>query len=210
MQSLVFDLDGTISDPAVGIARSIDYALGAFGYPVIGAQNVSPYVGPPLDATLRRLAPGASDAIILRMVAKYRERYGTVGYAENVVYPGVPEALEHLASCGVRMGICTSKRLDFAERILTHFQLRSYFVFVSGGDVGVSKNTQLKVLRERGDVGAGTALIGDRADDVAAARRNELWSIAVLWGHGSREELFEAGPDQLLESPEQLKTLGHP
>jgi phosphoglycolate phosphatase len=207
MQRLIFDLDGTISDPSVGIGRSINHALGAFGFPEIGEQEVSRYIGLPLDAIFRRITPGASAATILDLVARYRERYGEVGYAENLVYPGIPEALQHLASHGVRMGICTSKRVDFAERILALFQLRSYFAFVSAGDIGVRKDEQLRTLVEHGTVRQGAAMIGDRAVDMTAARANGLRSIGVLWGHGSREELMGAVPDQLLESPVELKGL---
>jgi phosphoglycolate phosphatase len=201
MQHLIFDLDGTISDPAVGFGRSINYALGAFGYPEIGEAEVSQHIGPPLDGTFRRIAPGASDATILGMVAKYRERYGEVGYAENLVYPGIPEALQHLASHGIHMGICTSKRGDFAERILTLFQLRSYFAFVSAGDIGVRKDEQLRTLIEQGTVSEDAAMIGDRAVDLTAARANGLRSIGVLWGYGSREELLGASPTNSWSRP---------
>jgi phosphoglycolate phosphatase len=211
MQPLIFDLDGTISDPRVGIGRSINYALDAFGYQVIGEEEVSQHIGPPLDAIFRRVAPGASDATIVGMVTKYRERYGEVGYAENHVYPGIPQALQHLASRGVVMAVCTSKRVDFAERILTLFQLRSYFAFVCGGDIGVRKDEQLRFLIEQGTVDRGAAMIGDRAVDITAARANGLRAIGALWGHGSRVELVGAFPDQLLESPIELKTLaGNP
>jgi len=204
---LIFDLDGTISDPTVGIGRSINHALAAFGYPEIGNEGVSQHIGLPLDAIFRRVAPGVSAATVLGMVARYRERYGEVGYAENVVYPGVPEALQDLAAHGVPMGICTSKRVDFAERILTLFQLRSYFGFVSAGEIGVYKYEQLRTLIEQGTANHGAVMIGDRAVDITAARANGLWSIGVLWGHGSREELLGAVPDQLLESPIELKRL---
>ncbi len=207
MQLLIFDLDGTISNPVVGFGRSINYALGAFGYPEIDDEELSQYIGPPLEATFRRVAPGASAAAILGLVAKYRERYGEVGYTENLVYPGIPEALQHLAAHGVQMGICTSKRVDFAERILTLFELRSHFAFVSGGDIGMGKDEQLRTLMEQKTVSRGAAMIGDRAVDMTAARTNGLRSIGVLWGHGSREELLGAVPDRLLESPTELKEL---
>jgi phosphoglycolate phosphatase len=207
MQSLIFDLDGTISDPTVGIGRSINYALGAFGYPGIGDSEVSQYIGPPLDATFRRIAPAASDAMILDMVAKYRERYGEIGYAENLVYPGIPEALQYLASHGIQLGVCTSKRGDFADRILVLFQIRSYFTFISAGDIGVRKDEQLRILIEQDIVSQGAAMIGDRAADITAARANGLRAIGVLWGHGSREELVAAFPHQLLQSPAELKGL---
>lgn len=207
MRTLVFDLDGTISDPTLGTGRSMNYALSAFGYPAISAEDVPRYIGPPLDDAFRSIAPGASAGTIVDMIATYRERYGEVGYAENLLYPGIPEALQHLASHGVRMGICTSKRVDFAERILTLFELRTYFAFISGGVIGVGKNEQLRSLIEQGTVSPDAAMIGDRAIDVLAARANGLRSIGVLWGHGSREELAAVVPDQLLESPMELKGL---
>jgi phosphoglycolate phosphatase len=204
---LVFDLDGTISNPALGIHRSINHALAAFGHPGIGEQEVSQHIGPPLDVAFRRIVPGASDEMVRHMVVAFRERYGEVGYAENAVYDGVPEALEHLASRGVPMGVCTSKRIDFAERILTLFRLRTYFAFVSGGDVGVGKQEQLRALVERGVLESEATMIGDRAVDVIAARASGLGTVGVLWGHGSRVELCDVSPDRLLELPVELKDL---
>ena len=204
---LIFDLDGTISDPSVGIGRSINYALAAFGYPEISEHEVARHIGPPLDEVFRQLAGSAAAETILGMVAKYRERYGEVGYAENAVYAGIPESLEYLASRGIRMAVCTSKRADFAERILAMFALRDYFPIVSGGDVGIRKVDQLRDLLERGDAGPDSTMVGDRAVDVIAARAQELSSVAVLWGHGSKEELLGAVPDRILESPLELKEL---
>src|SRR5262245_20939953 len=103
---LIFDLDGTISDPTVGIGRSINHAVTAFGYTEVNEQDVSQYIGPPLDHAFRQIARSAPDDAILGMVAKYRERYGEVGYAENAIYAGIPEALEYLASHGIAMGVC--------------------------------------------------------------------------------------------------------
>jgi phosphoglycolate phosphatase len=204
---LIFDLDGTISDPAVGIGRSINHALASFGYPQVDEQEVSRYIGPPLDSAFRQIAPSATDDAILGMVATYRERYGEVGYAENIVYAGIPEALEHLASHGVSMGVCTSKRADFAERILALFSLRDYFQVVSGGDIGIRKDDQLRDLLDRGVASRDSTMIGDRAVDVIAARAHGLRSVGVLWGHGSKEELSGVAPDRILESPHELRDL---
>ncbi|MGE3469009.1 MAG: HAD hydrolase-like protein, partial [Vicinamibacterales bacterium] len=191
----------------VGIWRSINYALAAFAYPAVDEQTVSQYIGPPLDVVFRQIAPMEADAPILGMVAKYRERYGEVGYAENVVYAGIPDALASLASHGVPMGVCTSKRADFAERILARFHLRRHFDFISGGDVGVGKDHQLRMLLESGTADPGSVMIGDRAVDVIAARAAGLRSVGVLWGHGSLQELQDAAPDRLLDAPDDLKRL---
>lgn len=205
--SLVFDLDGTISDPVVGIGRSINYALEAFGYSAIPEDDMSRFVGPPLEDTFTQRAPGVSHEAVVGMIAKYRERYGEVGFRENVLYPGVPEALARLSSTGATMGVCTTKKAEFAERILTMFGLRGHFSFVSGGDIGVRKPHQLRHLLDTGAVAHDAVMIGDRATDISAARATGLGAVAVLWGHGSREELIDARPDRVLGEPSELSTL---
>ena len=201
---LIFDLDGTISDPATGIARSINYALSSFGYATLPEHSISPYIGPPIDETFAQITGSSSSEHILVLVRKYRERYAEVGYSENVIYPGIVNALEQLVARGVPLGLCTSKRADFAERILALFGIREHFQFVNGGDIGTRKERQLRGLLSDGVVAAGSTMIGDRAVDILAAHANALRSVAVLWGHGSRAELEAVHPGLLLQSPEQL------
>ena len=124
-----------------------------------------------------------------------------------IFYPGVPEALARLSSTGVTMGVCTTKKAEFAERILVMFGLRDHFTFVSGGDIGVRKHHQLRRLLDDGAVATDAVMIGDRASDIAAARATGLGAVAVLWGHGSLEELVGAGPDRVLGAPAELWTL---
>jgi phosphoglycolate phosphatase len=205
--ALIFDLDGTLSDPVLGIGRSLNYALEAFGYRSLSGAEVSRYIGPPLDWAFRQMAPDASHDTVLAMIATYRERYADLGYAENTLYPGIADALAALSSDGVRMGVCTSKRREFAERILELFGLRHHFTFVNGGDVGVGKDDQLRALLDQGAIGPASTMIGDRAVDIEAARTNGLGAVGVLWGHGTKAELLRAVPDRLLESPWELTDL---
>ena len=122
---LVFDLDGTISDPKDGIVRSLNYALSAHGFASQDEIELSTFIGPPLDSTFKALTKSDNPELILSLVAKYRERYSDVGFSENVLYSGISEVLEQLSSIsGLELGICTSKRADFAERILELFGLR--------------------------------------------------------------------------------------
>ena len=200
----IFDLDGTISDPAVGIGRSMNYALEHFGYPPVPDREVSRLIGPPLDQTLQSIVGSGSPDHIAELVAKYRERYAEIGYAENVIYPGIPEALLRLSVADVPMGLCTSKRADFAERILDLFGIRHYFAFISGGDIGVRKVDQLASLLGDRVIDKASIMIGDRAVDILAAKANGLRSVAVLWGHGSVEELQSVAPDVLLKAPDDL------
>ena len=205
--TLIFDLDGTVSDNSVGIVRSINYALTAFGYEDVAEGAVAQYIGPPLDSVFGRITRTDSPDRIRDLVLKFRERYSDVGYAENTLYTGIPEVLQYLSSRGIQMGLCTGKRADFAERILTMFGLRDHFSFVRGGNLGVQKEDQLRDLLAESAIEARSIMIGDRAVDIAAARSNGLRSVGVLWGHGSKQELEDAAPDRVVEVPHQLKDL---
>lgn len=204
---LVFDLDGTISDPVTGICRSMNYSLEAFGYPALSEREVSCYIGPPIECTFREITGETSDERIAAMIARFRERYGRAGYAENTLYPGIFETITGLSDRGVPLGVCTSKRADFAEKILAMFGLRDCFVFVSGGDVGIRKADQLGRLLSSGAIDRTAVMIGDRSVDILAARANGLASVGVLWGYGSRAELEKAGPGRILCRPEEIGEL---
>jgi phosphoglycolate phosphatase len=205
--SLVFDLDGTLSDPIVGIGRSLNHALATCGFAPLPAEAISTYVGPPLDRAFRAITGSDSPERIDALVAAYRTRYRDVGFAENVMYPGIPEALAGLRARGAVLGVCTSKRVDFAERILALFDLRAHFAFVDGGDVGIEKQSQLRALLEKRSVARDALMVGDRAVDVHAAKANGLRSVGVLWGHGSAAELEDAGADYVLDAVPQLLEL---
>lgn len=138
------------------------------------------------------------------MVASYRERYADVGFSENVLYPGIAQAIGRLDQAGVALGLCTSKPAGFAEKILRLFDIRERFRFISGGDIGIAKRDQLASLLVQGLISASSCMIGDRAVDIMAAKANRLISAGVLWGHGSLQELQETAPDFLLSSPRQL------
>jgi len=204
---LLFDLDGTLSDPLPGIARSINYALSYFGYPERDPSELAAYVGPPLDQTLQSLTGVHSADRVAALVDKYRERYGEIGYSENVLYPGIAGALQALRDAGVSLAVCTSKRADFAEKILRRFGIRAHFRFVSGGDIGIEKPQQIAALREQRLVGPSTLMVGDRAVDLVAAHANGLQSAGVLWGYGSRAELEAETPRYLFASPGELRAL---
>lgn len=203
---LVFDLDGTIGNPARGIARSMNYALASFGFDPIPEHSVSKYIGPPIEDTFRSLT-SVDSACIAQLVSKFRERYSDVGYSENVLYPVMPEILGYLVGKGIPLGVCTTKRTDFAERILDLFGIRECFQFVNGGDVGIRKEQQLKYLLTDRKIDRSATMIGDRAVDIGAAHANGLRAVGVLWGHGTEAELIEAEAQLLLSDPGQLMAL---
>ena len=177
---LLFDLDGTLSDPLEGISRSINYALTSFGYKPRDANELAAYVGPPLDQTLKELTGSSESTHLQELITKYRERYGEIGYAENVMYPEVKEVLAQLHYAGVSMAICTSKREGFAKRILKLFDLQDYFLFISGGDIGIHKWQQIENLVIQKKVTKDSLMIGDRAVDLVAAHKNGLYGAGVF------------------------------
>lgn len=204
---ILFDLDGTLSDPLEGFGRSMNYALTHFGHAPLELAEFATYIGPPIDGAFRTLAGVNGESEINAYVAKYRERYADVGYAENVLYPGVAESLQRLSDAGVPMAVCTSKRSDFARKILAMFGLLQHFRYVSGGDVGMQKWQQMASLCAKGMASKASIMVGDRAVDMVAAHRNGLTAAGVLWGYGSREELAQEAPLHLFGSPFDLPTL---
>lgn len=205
---LIFDLDGTISDPKQGIVKSINHALKFHGYSEVGDDKLSSFIGPPLDTTFSSLVSSSDSELINSLVSKYRERYSTIGYSENVLYPDVIDSLEKLSLIpDINLGVCTSKRVDFAERILELFSIRKYFSFVNGGDVGIEKWQQLESLLEENIINHNSLMIGDRYVDLTAAHKNKLESVGVLWGYGSHAELIQHKPVRILSSPNELVSL---
>lgn len=204
---VLFDLDGTLSDPLLGFSRSVNYALAELGRAPLEPAGLGVFLGPPIEETFRTITGNCGEAEVDALVARYRERYGEVGYSENVLYPGVAEALQKLSDAGVPMAVCTSKRGDFAEKILEMFGLLGHFRFVDGGGPGMQKWRQMEALRSRGEVSEASIMVGDRAVDMIAAHRNGLQAAGVLWGYGSRAELAHESPRCLLASPDELSQL---
>lgn len=203
--NLIFDLDGTISDPSVGISRSINYALLHHGFQACSREQISSLIGLPLDQMYHRLATDVDERQIPSMVDKYRERYLEIGFSENVLYDGMREVIDELhelRSCN--LGICTSKRNDVAEKVLQMFDLTDNFGFVSGGDIGISKSQQIAALLASSAITGRSMMIGDRSVDILAAHSNGLQSTGVLWGYGSRCELEEANAGHLSDAPAEL------
>ena len=205
---LIFDLDGTLVDSKEGITKSINYALTSHDFEAQDVTYLSTFIGPPIETIFKVVTGSEDETLILSLVAKYRERFADVGYTENLVYQGIPEILTQLSSLpDITLGVCTSKRLDFAERILELFNLSQYFEFVSGGDVGISKAQQLDTLLKQKTINEKSVMIGDRYIDITAAQKNHLPSAGVLWGFGSHEELSTLNPTHLFNAPNELEQL---
>ena len=205
---IIFDLDGTISDPKDGIARSINFALECHNFEAKDEDEIGELIGLPLDQMYAQLIEATEPSLVSSLIARYRERYVEIGYAENTLYEGMEASLRHLhASSATPLAICTTKKADVAKKILEMFRLDDLFEFVSGGDIGIKKYQQLEQLLYDGTITRNSLMVGDRFVDIRAARRNQLRSAAVLWGYGSRIELENEQPTFILEQPLQVKEL---
>jgi phosphoglycolate phosphatase len=213
---LLFDLDGTLTNNHAGISRSIAFALGRLGCPEPGAEALRDAVGPPLRQTFGRLLGTAETAPIEQALRHYRERYATVGWTENEIYPGIAQALEELTSRGHVLFLCTSKPRVFAERILAHFQLAALFAGIYGPELDGRydhKDALLGHILSQQELAPHSCLmIGDREHDALAARAHGVSALGVLYGFGTAEELLAAGAVALVaeavELPAAIARLG--
>ena len=205
---LLFDLDGTLTDPRPGIVRCMKYALGTLGAPCPPDDALASFIGPPLRGTFATLLATSDRQLIERAMALYRGQYGDTGLYENQLYDGIGEMLEHARLTASVSFVATSKMRAYAERIVKHFALERYFVGVYGSEPDGRFDDKVELLAhllatEKAPADA-TVMIGDRAVDIVAARANGMRSIGVLWGYGSDAELIEAGADRLCRAPSEL------
>lgn len=205
---LLFDLDGTLTDPAEGITNSVAYALEKFDIKITDRRELFPYIGPPLtNSFMQYHGLDRSQAEIA--LKHYREYFSQKGMFENVLYDGIATLLDKLRADGYTLLIATSKPEEFTVQILRHFSLDGYFNFVAGNTLDENRPTKGSViayLREQyPDIDSRNALmIGDRKYDVEGARENGLSSVGVLYGYGSREELMTAGATAVVSGLTEL------
>jgi len=203
MNTIFFDLDGTLTDPKIGITRSIQYALEKLGRDAPGQDELTWCIGPPLHASFVKLL--GETHLADRALLLYRERFGDVGMFENAVYAGIEETLASLADGSRRLFVATSKPHVYATRIVEHFKLGSYFEHVFGSELDgarVDKTELLKyALQTMGVDPAAALMVGDRSHDIVGARNNGLRALGVLYGYGSRDELTRAGAHGLCAAP---------
>jgi len=203
MDAIFFDLDGTLTDPKLGITRSIQYALQKLDLPVPTQDELTWCIGPPLRASFVIMLGGDARADLA--VSLYRERFADVGLYENSVYPDIEHILATLKQSHGRLFVATSKARVFADRIIDHFRLRDYFEHVFGAELDgtrADKGELLAYALESAGLNSQHALmIGDRSHDMIGAKTNGMGAIGVLYGYGSREELIEAGASHVCATP---------
>ena len=209
---LLWDLDGTLTDPKVGITLSVQYALNQLDYPLCEADDLDWIIGPPLKESFKTLLQTTDETLLNRAITIYRERYQEIGLYENIVYPGIPELLVQLKEKGCMHLLATSKPRVFAERILQHFSMDSYFSVIMGSELNgqfVEKDVLIAEVLKKVPAGSRskTVMIGDRRYDVQGARANGIDVISVGYGYGTIEELNAASPDFIVPSVSDLEKL---
>lgn len=216
-QVVLFDLDGTLTDPFEGITRCIQHALKALGRPVPAAAALSWCIGPPLLESFQHLLCGADEdggdrpaqeEEAREALRLYRERFADVGMLENRVYDDIPEVLERLSLSGCRLFLATSKPRVYAEQILEHFGLARWFQRIYGSELdGVrsDKAALLAYILDQEALRQGqTVMVGDRRHDIEGARRAGLRVLAVSYGYALPGELDEAKPDAIVGAPHAI------
>ncbi len=207
----LFDLDGTLTDPASGITASVAYALERFGIEVSDRAELNKFIGPPLVYSFQTFF-GFTDDMAKQALSYYRERFSAGGLYENEIYTGIAELLERIKEGGGRVILATSKPEEFAAMILEHFDILKHFDFVAGNTLDETRPEKRQVLEHilanYPEICAENAvMVGDREYDVLAAKEFSLPSVGVLFGYGSLEELTNAGADMLAEDVPALSAL---
>lgn len=208
MKYILFDLDGTLTNPKQGITKSVQYALRAFDIEEPDLDKLCKFIGPPLRTSFIEYY-GFSDKKAEEAVVKYREYYSVTGLYDNEVYTGIKSVLENLQKAGKVLLVATSKPEKFARMILEHFELDRYFTDICGATMDASRGNKEEVIRYALDKNKITDLgdavmVGDRLHDIEGAKKVGIASIGVLFGFGSREELETYGADEIAESVEDI------
>ena len=202
--TILFDLDGTLTDSGLGITKAVQYALGQMGYPVPERQSLFTFIGPPLHKSFQKHY-GMDEATAAEAVRQFRVYYNQMGgILENEVYPGIRELLADLKKAGKRLVIATSKPQAAAELVMHHFALDEWVPEIVGG-TDDTRNTKGKViaytLREYGIDPKTAVMVGDREHDILGAAENGIPAIGITWGYGDWAELEGAGAAAVCDTP---------
>ncbi|WP_320042161.1 HAD hydrolase-like protein [uncultured Desulfobacter sp.] len=211
-KNILFDLDGTLTDPFEGITTCIIYALEKLKAKTPEAKSLGWCIGPPLLDSFCKLLDGDMDQA-QKAVMIYRERFQKIGMFENQVYETIPEALNGLKEDGYTLFVATSKVRLFAEKIIDHFDLAPFFKSVHGAEMDGTRADKTAliayILEQEGLDPVDTVMVGDTAYDMVGAKENGIYGLGVLWGYGSRQDLEDSGAGRCISSPLELNYIRH-
>lgn len=206
---ILFDLDGTISDPGIGITNSVSYALEKFNIKVKERSELYKFIGPPLKDSFAKFYDFNKEDCE-KAISYYREYFKERGIYENELYEGIQQLLQTLHDEGKKVILATSKPENFAVEILKYFHIEEYFDYIAGATLDGSRSKKADVISyalEKSGINdlSTVVMIGDREYDIYGAREVGIDSIGVLYGYGNREELQNAGASDIVESVSELK-----
>ncbi len=206
--AVLFDLDGTLTNPFVGISNCIRHAMERMGRAAPTDVTIRTHIGPPLQVTFGVLLETDDEGRIWEAVAHYRERYQKIGKYENELIPGIKDVLAHCAERGRFLSVATSKMEAYSRDIIAHFGLGEFFDVVHGSAPDGTNANKADLIRHiiasEPIEAAHTVMVGDRLHDVAGGKANDVPTIGVLWGFGDRIELETAGAAAIVEKPDEL------
>lgn len=209
IKNILIDLDGTLTDPKVGITTSARYGLEKIGHPISDEINIDWIIGPPLKASLAKILNVEADHVLAEQALMgYRERFAVKGLYENHVFEGVAETLAELKRRGYRLFLATAKPTVYAKQILEHFDLAQYFTDIHGSELNGDRTNKAEliqyILAQQQLQADQCMMVGDREHDIFGARHNGIETIAVSYGYGSQEELALAQPKYQIDRFNQL------
>ncbi|MBU9722777.1 MULTISPECIES: HAD family hydrolase [Bacillaceae] len=208
---ILFDLDGTLSDPKVGITKSVQYALCKMGIEDPDLDKLECFIGPPLQDSFKEYY-GFDEEQTQKAIELYRERFVDKGMFENELYPNIPSLLKQLKEQGSTLIVATSKPTIFAEKIMSYFEIKHYFEHVVGSNLDGTRVAKTEIIqyildKYRDQKRDDFIMIGDRKHDIIGANNTKIASIGVTYGYGTRDELQQTSPTHIVDSVEQLKKL---
>lgn len=209
--TILFDLDGTLTNPAFGITNSVIYALKKFGITDVKREDLYKFIGPPLIYSFKEYY-GFDEEKSKKAVEYYREYFSVKGLYENEIYNGIPELLDFLKKKGYKIVLATSKPEKFANEILKYFDIEKYFDFVAGATMDEKRNQKNQVIEYALSLisdndKSKTVMVGDRCYDIIGAFENGIDSIGVLYGFGDFAELNSSGATYIAETILYLKDI---
>ena len=211
LKTILFDLDGTLTDPKVGITESVRYAMAKMKRPLSPQTNIDWCIGPPIQENFAKLLETDDINQIEQGIAFYRERFAREGIYENDLYDGIPATLAHLQNKGFQLHLATSKPHVYAKEILAEFNLTRYFSGIYGSELNGRNANKADLIQHIIELEAldpnTTLMIGDRKHDIIGGKANHVFTAGVTYGYGSAAELTEAGADKLFNTPKEIQLL---
>jgi len=211
LSDVLFDLDGTLTNPKEGFVKCTQYALKQLGKSSLDDEYISSLIGPPLHSTFVKLLNSNDDDLIVEAIGLYRKRYSEVGIFESEIYPGIKELLALLHKNSYRLWVLTFKPVIWTEKIIRHFSFDKWFSGIFGPTLDERLFDKIELVEsaliDTEMVPADTVIVGDRKEDIIAGKANGTVTIGVTYGYGSEEEIVNAAPDHICSNPYEIQNV---